>query len=179
MRYGINFMSITNYNKASEKTYYIATIFDSHWKIKYFKNWKNKENKNNNTVYIIKMPKKCRLNWLFYFKFRFTHKFDKYRSIYYPVSGILNNSLGKNEDSTKDSLFSVPKQLHNNNRYDELNSYFNSTPKPGIINVLEWWKSYESNYSILAKIAQNYLAILAISVPVEQLFSESSNLITQ
>ena len=86
--------------------------------------------------------------------------------IYYPVSGTLNNSLDEGEDS-EDSLFPVPKQFRNNNSHNELNSYFNSTPEPGTINVLKWWKSHESNYPTLAKMARNYLAIPATSAPVE------------
>jgi hypothetical protein len=85
--------------------------------------------------------------------------------------------LDENEDS-EDSLFSVPKRVCNNNGHDELNSYFNSTPEPGTINVLEWWKGHKSNYPTLAKMAQNYLSISATSTPVERLFSESGNLIT-
>ncbi|EXX53409.1 hypothetical protein RirG_244130 [Rhizophagus irregularis DAOM 197198w] len=92
-------------------------------------------------------------------------------------SGMLNNSSGENEDS-EDSLFPVPKRFRNNNGHDELNSYFNSTPEPGTINVLEWWKSHKSNYPTLVKMARNYLAIPATSAPVERLFSESGNLIT-
>ncbi|CAB4409531.1 unnamed protein product [Rhizophagus irregularis] len=152
------------YNKASEETHYIATILDPRWKIKYFKDWEDEENGDDNIYY--KNAKKI-----------FTRKFDEYRSIYYPVSGTLNNSLGEDEDS-EDSLFPVPKRFRNNNGHDELNSYFNSTPEPGTINVLEWWKSYESNYPTLAKMARNYLAIPATSAPVERLFSESGNLIT-
>ncbi|CAB4428634.1 unnamed protein product [Rhizophagus irregularis] len=117
------------YNKASEETHYIATILDPRWKIKYFKDWEDEENGDDNIYY--KNAKKI-----------FTRKFDEYRSIYYPVSGTLNNSLGEDEDS-EDSLFPVPKRFRNNNGHDELNSYFNSTPEPGTINVLEWWKSHE------------------------------------
>ncbi|CAB4396886.1 unnamed protein product [Rhizophagus irregularis] len=46
--------------------------------------------------------------------YEFTRKFDEYCSIYYPVSGTLNNSLGKDEDS-EDSLFPVSKRFRNNN----------------------------------------------------------------
>ncbi|CAB5364972.1 unnamed protein product [Rhizophagus irregularis] len=152
------------YNKASEETHYIAIILDPCWKIKYFKDWEDGENGDDNLYY--KNTKEM-----------FTRKFDEYRSIYYPVSGTLNNNLYEDEDS-EDSLFPVPKRFHNNNGHDELNSYFNSTPKPGTINVLEWWKGYESNYPTLAKIARNYLSIPATSAPVERLFSESGNLIT-
>ncbi|GBC32317.2 zinc finger BED domain-containing protein RICESLEEPER 2-like [Rhizophagus irregularis DAOM 181602=DAOM 197198] len=152
------------YNKASEETHYIATILDPRWKIKYFKDWEDEENGDENMYY--KNAKKI-----------FTRKFDEYRSIYYPVSGMLNNSSGENEDS-EDSLFPVPKRFRNNNGHDELNSYFNSTPEPGTINVLEWWKSHKSNYPTLVKMARNYLAIPATSAPVERLFSESGNLIT-
>ncbi|GBC12853.2 zinc finger BED domain-containing protein RICESLEEPER 2-like [Rhizophagus irregularis DAOM 181602=DAOM 197198] len=152
------------YNKASEETHYIATILDPRWKIKYFKDWEDGENGDDNLYY--KNAKEM-----------FTRKFDEYHSIYYPVSGTLNNNLDEDEDS-EDSLFPVPKQFRNNNGHDELNSYFNSTPEPGTINVLEWWKGHKSNYPTLAKMARNYLSIPATSAPVERLFSESGNLIT-
>ncbi|POG60248.1 ribonuclease H-like domain-containing protein [Rhizophagus irregularis DAOM 181602=DAOM 197198] len=101
------------YNKASEETHYIATILDPRWKIKYFKDWEDGENGDDNLYY-------------------------------------------KNA-----------KEI-----------YFNSTPEPGTINVLEWWKGHKSNYPTLAKMARNYLSIPATSAPVERLFSESGNLIT-
>ncbi|CAB4441712.1 unnamed protein product [Rhizophagus irregularis] len=84
-------MTIFNYNKASEETHYIATILDPHWKIKYFKDWEDGENGDDNLYY--KNAKEM-----------FTHKFDEYHSIYYPVSGTLNNNLDEDKDN-EDSFF--------------------------------------------------------------------------
>ena len=39
------------YNKAFEETHYIATILDPCWKIRYFKDWEDEENGDNNMYY--------------------------------------------------------------------------------------------------------------------------------
>lgn len=110
-------------------------------------------------------------------KFRFTYKFNEYRSLYFSTSTIANDNLNEDEDD-EDSLFPVPKRFRNDNGYDELNNYLNSTQEPGTIDILEWWRSHESNYPTLARMAQDYLVIPATSAPVERLFSESGNVIT-
>jgi hypothetical protein len=43
--------------------------------------------------------------------------------------------------------------------------------------VLNWWRSHESEYPIMSKVAQDYLAILAREVDVEHLFSTRQDLI--
>lgn len=46
------------------------------------------------------------------------------------------------------------------------------------IKPLKWWKMNESQYPTLARMARDYLAIPATSVPSEQCFSASKNLVT-
>jgi hypothetical protein len=110
-------------------------------------------------------------------KSRFTCKFDEYRSLY-STSTIVNDNLDEDDEEDEDSLFPVPKRFRNDNGHDELNSYLNSTQEPGAIDILEWWRSHESNYPTLARMARDYLVIPATSAPVERLFSESGNVIT-
>jgi hypothetical protein len=43
---------------------------------------------------------------------------------------------------------------------------------------LEWWKNHEINYPTLSMVTRDYLSIPSTSVPVEQLFSQSGNVIT-
>jgi hypothetical protein len=45
--------------------------------------------------------------------------------------------------------------------------------------ILEWWKINEHQFPRLACMACDYLAIPATSVPSEQVFSTSKNLITE
>jgi hAT family dimerisation domain. len=48
----------------------------------------------------------------------------------------------------------------------------------GQIKPLQWWEMNELQYPRLARMARDYLAITATSVPSEQSFSLSKNLIT-
>ncbi len=61
---------------------------------------------------------------------------------------------------------------------NEFMSYANLPAYSGDLNPLEWWKINETQYPNLAKMARDYLAIPATSVPSEQSFSISKNLIT-
>ncbi|CAG8725421.1 7138_t:CDS:2 [Cetraspora pellucida] len=45
-------------------------------------------------------------------------------------------------------------------------------------NILEWWRINELSYSNLAKFARDCLPIPATSVPSEQIFSISGNMLT-
>ena len=45
--------------------------------------------------------------------------------------------------------------------------------------LLEWWKAHAKEYPQLAKLAEDYLSIQASSVPCEQLFSSSGQLLSK
>jgi hAT family protein len=63
-------------------------------------------------------------------------------------------------------------------RQDELQAYLSMSLAPEETDPLEWWKNYKHRYPRLACMARDYLAIPASSVPSEQCFSSSKNLIT-
>ena len=44
---------------------------------------------------------------------------------------------------------------------------------------LDWWRIHATEYSILARMAQDYLCIMSTSVPCEQVFSVAGKQITQ
>lgn len=62
---------------------------------------------------------------------------------------------------------------------NELQLYFSLPCATEETNILEWWKINEHQFPRLARIARDYLAIPATSVPSEQVFSTSKNLITE
>jgi hAT family C-terminal dimerisation region len=88
-----------------------------------------------------------------------------------------NSNLTKERNSITKRLFR--KRHRQENNINEVNLYLSF---PSITNQdidpLEWWKVNESQYPNLARMARNYLAIPATSVPSEQCFSLSKNLIT-
>jgi hypothetical protein len=63
--------------------------------------------------------------------------------------------------------------------FDEFKTYITS---PAIsdenLDPLEWWRINETQYPQLSRMARDYLAIPSTSVPSEQCFSISKNLIT-
>jgi hypothetical protein len=63
-------------------------------------------------------------------------------------------------------------------KLDELQVYLSLPTVDETVNSLEWWKSNMSQFPNLSKMAYDYLSIPATSVPSEQCFSASKNLIT-
>ena len=66
----------------------------------------------------------------------------------------------------------------NNNR-DEISNYWNFATASTDISPLDWWKAHEMEYPSLSKLAQDFLSIMATSVPCEQLFSIAGLTITK
>jgi hypothetical protein len=66
----------------------------------------------------------------------------------------------------------------NNNR-DEISNYWNFATASTDTSPLDWWKAHEAEYPLLSKLAQDFLSIMATSVPCEQLFSIAGLVITK
>jgi hypothetical protein len=60
----------------------------------------------------------------------------------------------------------------------EVERYLADPPADPDEDVLEWWKHHAKDYPRLARIARDYLAIPATSVPVERVFSGGADLVT-
>lgn len=61
----------------------------------------------------------------------------------------------------------------------ELSLYLKSPVLPIKDNPIKWWEEHKHTYSILAKIANKYLSVVATSVPSERLFSKAGQTVTQ
>jgi hypothetical protein len=61
----------------------------------------------------------------------------------------------------------------------ELERYLSTPMVDGDMKILEWWRLHAKQYPCLARIARDYLAIPATSVPAERVFSSGANLITK
>jgi hAT family protein len=61
----------------------------------------------------------------------------------------------------------------------ELERYLLAPTADAGTNVLEWWRLHAKMYPCLARIARDYLAIPATSVPAERVFSGGTDLITK
>ena len=63
-------------------------------------------------------------------------------------------------------------------RETELERYLAAPPIKRTEDILGWWKHHQEEYPCLARIARDYLAIPATSVPAERVFSRGTDLIT-
>ncbi|CAF4842459.1 unnamed protein product [Pieris macdunnoughi] len=57
---------------------------------------------------------------------------------------------------------------------DELEEYLSKPRAASSEDILEWWRTHETEYPILSKMARDFLSIPATSVPAERLFSKAS-----
>ena len=64
-------------------------------------------------------------------------------------------------------------------RQSELDIYSNAPLVDPYIDILEWWRTNEANYPNLSRFARDCLLIPATSVPSEQVFSISGDMITE
>ena len=62
---------------------------------------------------------------------------------------------------------------------NEVNEYLITPVEPSNINPCDWWKNHQSTYPLLSKIARDYIGIPSTSVPSEQAFSKSGELISK
>src|SRR5579871_1158393 len=82
--------------------------------------------------------------------------------------GILDRILQKKKESSSNL------QLHS-----EVDEYLTASTEPLNTNPCEWWKNHQLQYPILSKIARDYIGIPSTSVPSEQAFSKSGELISK
>ena len=116
---------------------------------------------------------KLLINKFFFFRFLNTYN-NKYSTSTLPTPDDFTIVRKKNTINTR--LF---KKRHRQNNTNEANLYF-SIPSVSNNNVdpLEWWRINESQYPNLSRMARDYLSIPFTSVPLEQCFSLSKNLIS-
>uniref|UniRef100_U9T1K9 HAT C-terminal dimerisation domain-containing protein n=1 Tax=Rhizophagus irregularis (strain DAOM 181602 / DAOM 197198 / MUCL 43194) TaxID=747089 RepID=U9T1K9_RHIID len=81
---------------------------------------------------------------------------------------------------TNDNLFShIYKKWYTSRNESELDLYLKSPIVSGKVDLLQWWRINESQYLHLAAMTRDYLAIPAISTPIEKAFLGGTNLINQ
>jgi len=85
-------------------------------------------------------------------------------------------SLQENVQMSFRQSFFKKKKLDLN---DEISNYLNSQLENDSIDPFEWWTNNRKTYPNLSKMALDYLIIMASSVPSEQAFSKSGELITK
>lgn len=57
---------------------------------------------------------------------------------------------------------------------DEFEEYLSKPRAASSEDILEWWRTHETEYPTLSKMARDFLSIPATSVPAERLFSKAS-----
>ncbi|CAG9793546.1 unnamed protein product [Diatraea saccharalis] len=57
---------------------------------------------------------------------------------------------------------------------DELEEYLRKPRAASSEDILDWWRTHETEYPTLSKMARDFLSILATSVPAERLLSKAS-----
>jgi hypothetical protein len=93
-------------------------------------------------------------------------------------TSVSNLSTNNNNKSIFVQRLSSLNQQRNTNT-DELLKYWDSAEASFDMKPLSWWWAHLTEYSILSKMAQNYLSIQASSVPCEQLFSLAGNVVSK
>lgn len=62
------------------------------------------------------------------------------------------------------------------NWQSEIDFYIESPCANKDVDILTWWRDHENVYPILAKMAKDLLSVMATSVPVERLFSNTAQI---
>ena len=86
-----------------------------------------------------------------------------------PVTKLLGDLFESQEKSS----------CHSDDVAKELNLYKAEQPADLESNPLTWWKERQSLYPLMSKLVRKVLSFVATSVPSEQLFSTSGNIITE
>ena len=61
---------------------------------------------------------------------------------------------------------------------DEVKDYLDSPVEPQSCQPLDFWKTYQLRYPALSRMARDYLAIPGTSARIEEIFSESGEVIS-
>jgi len=78
-----------------------------------------------------------------------------------------------------EQILQKKKKYNNSQSRNEVNEYLAIPVESQNVNPCEWWKHHKTQYPILSKIARDYICIPATSVPSEQAFSKSGELISK
>ena len=107
--------------------------------------------------------------------FRFLNVYNELYAAPPPIQSdeILNDSFIKEK-----SIMSRVFKRRNIEYVDEYQVYLSLPLVDENADILEWWKTNQHQFPNLSRMALNYLAIPATSVPSEQVFSMEKNLIT-
>jgi hypothetical protein len=150
------------YNRTDMHSHFrLATILDPRYKLDVFKtlDWKKRDINAAETL--------------------FRNRYKKYTARYEADLDFQDGSediiVAGGEDEGW-GLFIDPTKI---GQRDEAAAYLLEPRASGASNPLELWKGMASHFPVLAKMARDYLAIPATSVPSEQLFSQSSDIITK
>ena len=81
-------------------------------------------------------------------------------------------------DDDEDILFTTP-TLSSNDLTSYLNFTFPNSINKSKFDIIAWWKLNQNEYPIVSKMAKDFLSIQPSSIPSEELFSQSSFLITE
>ena len=110
-------------------------------------------------------------------------KYNNYKNMDNPENEInedTSSSIGEKRKSVGImNLMLQKKQKTNNSQRNEIDEYLIINVEPSNINPCEWWRDHKSQYPILTKIARDYICIPSTSVPSEQAFSKSGELISK
>ncbi|GBC32712.2 hypothetical protein RIR_jg12106.t1 [Rhizophagus irregularis DAOM 181602=DAOM 197198] len=105
-------------------------------------------------------------------------KFNSYKNLDHPENEINEDvSSGEKRKALGIMELMLQKKQKGNLQRNEIDEYLIIPVEPKDIDPCEWWKTHKSQYPILVKIARDHICIPSTSVPSEQAFSKSGELI--
>ncbi|CAG8690576.1 2245_t:CDS:1, partial [Cetraspora pellucida] len=137
--------------------YIIATVLDPRLKLDYYEenNW-SKDFINSIKATILQIYK------------------NNYESSFYEATNYNQDNMDNDDDLLLDYIYRKKQRI---NQQNEVELYLEA-PQAMRKQDIQWWEVHEAKYPNLARMARDYLAITATSVPVEQVFSGGTDLIS-
>lgn len=83
------------------------------------------------------------------------------------------------EDDYMSAVFGNSQSTEMQSLISELNIYLEEKVELPQVDPIEWWRTYESRFPNLSRMARDYLAIPATSVPSERCFSIAGSVLTK